>query len=223
MFRTEDIQALAAVHEQVRRDLNNKSPRKAAKLVCKELTKLCEGHSSFWENVEEAAAKASKEPNRMDEILNNVFRFIDDESDILAALGVEDAEAGPILADVHTMIELTRRAGNDQLTEKALKLLREHTRVAAQIICEHSKGRFRKSIDWIFSTRGLKAIGGATMASADSIAIVSPAVIAPHIAPILIPHLADIGKTSLILGLGMMDVNVKAIIDAWKAGKDTSR
>ena len=222
MFRAEDIQALAAAHEQIRRDLNNKSPRKAAKLVCKELTKLCEDNSTFWESVEEAAAKASDQRKLREEVLSNIIRFIEDEGAILGALGVEDSQADPILADVYTMVELTRGA-SDTLIPKSLKLLREHTRAAAQIICEHSKGRFRRSVDWVFSTKGLKVIGGATIASANTIAILSPGVITPHLAPVLIPKLAGIGSVSIGTGLGMMGIEVKGITDTKDAAKDSPR
>jgi hypothetical protein len=219
MFRIEDIQALAAAHDQIRRDLARDAPRKAAKLICKELSKLSEDNGSFWENIQEASAKAADQRSRRNEVLGNLIHFIDDEGEILRALGVEDSQAGAILSDVYSMAAITREV-SDALTPSALKLLREHTRAAAKIICEHSKGPFRRTVDWVFSTKGLKAIGGATIASANGFAILSSGIITPHLAPILIPKLAGIGSASLGVGLGMMGIEIKGITDAKDADKD---
>lgn len=214
MFGPEDVQALAETHAEIRDQIEHDHPRKAAKLVCKALTRLCDDNGSFWESVGEASAKTADErEERKGQVLDNILVFIEDEGRILRALGVEDAVADPILSHVYTMIELTRGA-DPSLTYKTVKLLREQTREAAKLVCENLKGRFRKSLDWVFSVKGLKVIGGATIASANSIAILSPGVIAPHIAPVLIPKLAGIGKISIGTGLAMMGFELKTIPNA---------
>ena len=209
------VETLAKAHEAVRHELSRKSPRKAAKIACRELRQLVGDYGSFWEGLEAVAEKAEDQRKHLDEVLTNVVQFMNDEGAILGALGVEDDTFGAIAADACTVAELMRNAPVD-LSRKALRMLREKLGNSAEVICANSKGPVRRAAEWIVSTKGLKIIGGATLSAANAVAFLTPGVVTPHLAPILIPKLAAMAYGSVTVGTGMMGFEVKELTDLFK-------
>jgi hypothetical protein len=199
MSNDDIVRELAESCAIVRLELERKSPRKAARFACDGLRKLGYESGSFWANFTAASEMMSKYQDGVNAVLSQLVDFIDLEGAVLARLGVDTSVSEPILADVYGMVSLTQHVPSD-LTAKGLERLRGDVQKAADIICENSHGPVRRAVDWVFSVKGLRILGGATVASANFAMIHAPNVFAPHLTPALMPMQEVLLPASMALG-----------------------
>ena len=219
MSNEEIVRNLSESCETVRIHLERKAPRKAAQAVCDGLRSLVNDNGSFWTNFYSASELLIKYQDGFKAVLDELVEFIDLEGAVLSRLGIDGAVSEPILADIYGMIALTQYAPRD-LTVAGLERLKEDVEKAAAIICENSKGPVRRAVDWVFSVKGLRILGGATVTAANFAVLHSPGIIAPYLSPALKPFEEVLMPASISFGGWCMGEEASKVIKMFNKDSD---
>jgi hypothetical protein len=166
MISNEEIARLVMAHERVREALTQKKPRRAAKVLCEELTWLSDDKGSFWARVADASDELQRYREQEREVLRNVTRLMEQEGAIFERLGIDASEYGPIIATVYGRITEANRTLQDP-SPQAIGVLHDDLKKATKLICEHTKGPIRETLEWCFTWKGATAIAGAATIGAN--------------------------------------------------------
>jgi hypothetical protein len=207
MITPEDVQRMVSAHQQVRSALEQKEPRHAAEILCKELSWLSEANGSFFEGLRAATETAEEHRTGAKKVLENLAQFIDEEGAIFSRLKVDPAQYGPVLGNVYSALILVQEA---DLSPKSMAALQKVLGEAASLVCKHSQGPIGRAVDWVMSWKGTRILGGAAVTGANAAALVAPAFI-----PFLPAHI-HICFGSMIVGTSAMKGDAKGLIDLLK-------
>lgn len=168
MVEPADVDRLVASYEKVRRMLEAKEPRRAAKVVCQEFTWLLEDKGSFWAEVGKATASLKEHREQEQELLSQITQFLEAEEAIFARLGIDASRSGPILANAYSGLRLVRGEDLDNdPSPETLAVLRERLGKATELVCRESKGPIRQALDWALSWKGATVLAGSAIVGAN--------------------------------------------------------
>jgi hypothetical protein len=199
MIERKDVERLADAYAKVQAALEKNNPRKAATILCKEFNWLLDEKGSFWAGVADATEQLNVYRDKEREILNNVTKLIDEEAAIFARLKIKRSLTEPIIGIVYGRLRLAEGIGGD-LSRDSLGALREQLREAAKLICKQSKGRLRRSLDWVLSWKGATVLAGATIVGA-------------NVAVMILAQNHAISLVSVKAGMKVMQGDLAGIID----------
>lgn len=168
MIEPGDVERMVKAHEKVRKMLEAKEPRRAAKIVCEEFKRLLEDKESFWAEVGDATKTLGEHRKQEREVLNKIAQFLEDEATIFARLGIDASRSGPIIANAFNGIRLV--VGEDLENDPSpdsLSVLRDRLAKATELVCKESKGRIRQALDWAVSWKGATILGGVAIVGAN--------------------------------------------------------
>lgn len=168
MIQPDDVERMVAAHERVRKLLEAKEPRRAAKAVCEEFRWLLEDKGSFWAEVGDATKTLAEHRKQEQEILSRITQLLEAEESIFARLGIDASRSGPILANAYGGLLLVRGKELDiDPSPETLAVLRERLGKATELVCRESKGPLRQALDWAVSWKGATVLAGSAIVSAN--------------------------------------------------------
>jgi hypothetical protein len=199
MITQEDLERLVGAHEKVKEALDQRAPRRAAKILCEELGWLVKEKGSFWDDVRDATKTLSEHREVEKKVIGNLPQLIEDEESIFERLGIDRDRSTPILRDVYGGVNLTTNTENP--TPDSLKVLQERLDKARELVCKCSRGPIARGRDWLLSWRGLPVLAGTAIVGANVAVMIFP------------PHVHHISWVSVKTGVKVARGNVDAIID----------
>ena len=198
MITQEEVKRLVGAYENVVLALDQKNPRRAAKILCKEFRILLDEDGSFWAGVRDATETLEKNRKYDREMLNNIKRLINKEGAVFAHLKIKASRSGPILDAVYGGLKLA--ATDDDPSPEALDALKRSLAQATDLICKEDKGLLGQACSWVLSLRGATVLAGAATAAAN-------VVIAVH------GELGVVSHLSVKAGVAVMRRDIGGIID----------
>jgi len=135
-------------------------PRRAAKDLCKEFRVLLE-RGDFWNQFEKTGQELERFRDAADEMLGNIRNLVTDEAEVLARLGIDQAQIGNIVSSVYDAVDLANARTADT-TPPGIRNLRDRLGKATDLICQTSRGPLLRTMDFVVSKKGaltLAALG----------------------------------------------------------------
>ena len=127
-------------------------PRRAAKDLCKEFRVLLE-RGDFWNQFEKTGQELERFRDAADEMLGNIRKLVTDEAEVLARLGIDQAQIGNIVSSVYDAVDLANARTADT-TPPGIRNLRDRLGKATDLICQTSRGPLLRTMDFVVSKKG---------------------------------------------------------------------
>ena len=155
-------------HQRASDTLNRGFTKDAAKILCAELRRILT-LQSFWQDVQSAMPSINKNAESGRLLLRNLNQLIEDETRAIDKLRIGNKAAAGVLKDVFAGISIADMAlgSGANTTAKSLQDLERDLRLATELICKATKGKLATLRDAIMTKKGLLALAGIGIISAD--------------------------------------------------------
>lgn len=183
MVVREDIERLVEAHRQVqellvpepRRGIDKlkarlmRSPtRRAARILCEELTWLVHERADFWVELAGASATLAGHRGREAALLETLEDLLLQEGELFRRLGIDDRTTSGVIATTYEAFRIIGDYGANP-SPAAVANLRDRLARATELVCAASRGPLTKTYEFIISTKGVRILGGAAVAGTNAL------------------------------------------------------
>lgn len=162
----EDIQAIARAHQRACRHLGQREPRLAAQAICRELTRISKS-DDFWEPIY-AVVEGIPDGWRPPE---DLLHLLQAEERVFSQLGLSEKTYVPVLRDVYSSIAAVGQLPTP--TVRDYRQLRSDLEAARVLVCDHTAGPVKRTLDWMIGWEGVSVVAGAATAGGNALAATS--------------------------------------------------
>ena len=169
MITRADVQRLIDAHGEIQKTLGRR--RRAARILCEELTWLVDEKGALWEDLAQASTRLRVHRSNERQLFDRIIPLIEQEEAIFKKLGISGPKSEEVIIQAYTALHIID--DQDDPSPASLSNLRNRLAHARELICLAARGPLRRLVEKVLTLKGALVLAGAAIGIANvAIAVV---------------------------------------------------